>query len=129
MCNESATWRTDVRLKYTGDPGAPRYREWTHREIWDLITLNGTAADPRKVPLIVEDLDTVADYVAEGAQYRPEYPDLFRQWGQLIEDEEDERAIVDRDAEMALLASEFDNVDDMNAPYAESASDGEPGGL
>lgn len=48
-----ADWRTDVRIQETGDPTDPVYREWTHKEIWDLITLNGRNADPRDVRLFV----------------------------------------------------------------------------
>lgn len=50
-----ADWRTDVRCQQTGDPTDPTYREWTHQEIWDLITANGQNADPREVALWVRD--------------------------------------------------------------------------
>lgn len=55
-----ADWRTDVRCQDTGDPTAPTYREWTHKEIWDLITLNGVNADPRDVHVWVRDPDEIA---------------------------------------------------------------------
>lgn len=51
----AADWRSDVRIKDTGDPTAPEYREWTHKEIWDLITMGGKAADPRIVQVEVRD--------------------------------------------------------------------------
>ncbi len=51
----AADWRSDVRCRDTGDPTDPVYREWTHKEIWDLITLGGKAADPRVVRVTVED--------------------------------------------------------------------------
>ena len=34
----AADWRTDVRIKDTGDPTQAVYREWTLKEIWDMIT-------------------------------------------------------------------------------------------
>lgn len=55
-----ADWRTDVRCQQTGDPTDPTYREWTHKEIWDLITLNGQNADPREVALWVRDPEEIA---------------------------------------------------------------------
>ena len=49
-----ADWRTDLRIKTTSNPLDPVYREWNHREIWDLITLDGNGADPRDVPFKIE---------------------------------------------------------------------------
>lgn len=51
----SADWRSDVRCRDPGNPTSMGYREWTHQEIWDLITLGGKAADPRAVRVSVED--------------------------------------------------------------------------
>ena len=48
-----ADWRTDVRCQGTGNPTDPDYREWTHKEVWDLITMGGINADPRDVALFV----------------------------------------------------------------------------
>ena len=58
--SHGSDWRTDTRIKDTGDPTAPLYREWTHTEIWDLITLNGRNADPRDVAVWVLNPKAVA---------------------------------------------------------------------
>ena len=49
-----ADWRTDTRCGATGNPTDPVYREWTHKEVWDLITNSGANADPRDVRLRVD---------------------------------------------------------------------------
>lgn len=56
----SADWRSDVRCETTGDPTDPEYREWTKKEIWDLITNRGLNADPRDVHVWVRSPDEVA---------------------------------------------------------------------
>lgn len=58
-------WRTDVRIEGTSDPTQPHYREWTHREIWDLITQGGRAADPRHVLHRVASPTERADFVEQ----------------------------------------------------------------
>ena len=45
----SVTADNDIRLKARGEPA----KEWTDDEIWDFITLNGTAVDPRRVKGLV----------------------------------------------------------------------------
>ena len=47
-----------------------------------------------------------ADYQIEDAKYQPEHIDWLESMGMVIP-EEDEALIVDRDSEVALLASEF----------------------
>ena len=56
----ASDWRTDVRCQWTGDPTGPTYREWSHEEIWDLITANGRNADPRDVGLWVLNPNAIA---------------------------------------------------------------------
>jgi hypothetical protein len=53
-----------VRCADTGNPTDPQYREWTQREIWDLITQGGRNADPRDVELWVRNPREIA---GEGA--------------------------------------------------------------
>ena len=45
----SVTADNDIRLKARGEPA----KEWTDEEIWDFITLNGAAVDPRRVKGLV----------------------------------------------------------------------------
>ena len=45
----SVTADNDIRLKPRGEPA----KEWTDEEIWDFITLNGAAVDPRLVKGLV----------------------------------------------------------------------------
>lgn len=40
----------DVRLQMPWDEQQP---DWSHEEIWNLITLDGTAASPENIPLTV----------------------------------------------------------------------------
>ncbi|KAI3438212.1 hypothetical protein D9Q98_000649 [Chlorella vulgaris] len=118
-----ADWRGDVRCQSTGDPTAPVYREWTQREIWDLITLNGRNADPRDVALTVENPEAISDWLADGGEYRMSPEEYFESRGQLIQ-EEDLATIVDKDAEVALLASEFSDFDEELASSADFEADG-----
>lgn len=48
----SWNWRNNKDLQLDGYD----LKDWTHREVWDLITMDGDAADPRDVPVIVESL-------------------------------------------------------------------------
>ena len=45
----SVTADNDIRLKPRGEPA----KEWTDDAIWDFITLNGAAVDPRLVKGLV----------------------------------------------------------------------------
>lgn len=121
----ASDWRTDVRITDTGDPTKPTYREWTLREIWDMITLGGKSIDPRDVPHRISELGSRTDFVAEGFVQQMDIPEWLAAEGRLIEDDEDE--VVDRDAELALLASEFSDFDDFGAvgdPLSDSLDDG-----
>lgn len=130
-----ADWRTDVRCQQTGDPTDPTYREWTHQEIWDLITANGQNADPREVALWVRDPLEVADAPAQGGKYTMDPEEYFESVGALIR--EDELAAIassaggaDGEADGAsLLAAEFSDFDDglgdFDADYAAGGSGGD----
>lgn len=108
-----ADWRTDVRCQGTGNPTDPDYREWTHKEVWDLITMGGINADPRDVALFVRNPLEIADAPAQGAEYRMDPEEYFESVGRLIhEDDLAAIAAADKDAEVALLASEFSDFDD-----------------
>ena len=109
----ASDWRNDIRIKDTGDPTQPNYREWTLKEIWDLITLDGASVDPRVLPFKIESPTARTDFVADGFYQHPEIPEFLAMQGKLIE-EEDEADVVDPDAE-ALLASEFSDFEDFAA--------------
>jgi len=118
----ASDWRNDVRIKDTGDPTQPNYREWSLREIWDLITLGGAAVDPRTLAFRVESPTARTDFVAEGFYQHPEVPEFLAMQGRLIE-EDNEAEVVDADAE-ALLASEFSDLDDFpNDPLVDASTD------
>lgn len=149
-------WRTDLRIQEagTGDPTDPHYREWTHKEIWDLITLSGRNADPRDVSMFVRNPLEIADAPSQGGSYAMDPEEYFESRGQLIM-EDDVAAITgsagtgasaagaasgatggaagDKDsAEVSLLAAEFSDFDeelaggDFDADYA--AGGGAAGG-
>ena len=106
----SADWRTDVRIQDSQDPGATEYREWSMREIWELITQNGEAADPRDVPFKVRKPGSRTDFVAEGFVQHPDIPQWLAAQGKLMS-EDDQNQVVDEEAEGALLTSEFSDFD------------------
>lgn len=108
----ASDWRNDVRITDTGNPKDPEYREWTLREIWDMINLSGVSLDPRDVPFKATQPGSTADCVAEGFIQEPEIPEWLAQQGRIIE-EDDENDIIDRDAE-ALLGSEFSDFEDFS---------------
>lgn len=108
----ASDWRNDTRITMTGDPTQPYYREWTMKEIWDLITLNGKSVDPRNVPHKVEQPGSEVDFVAEGFVQHPSVPDWLDSQGKILR-EEDEDVVVDRDAEAALFNSEFSDFEDF----------------
>jgi hypothetical protein len=114
-----ADWRSDRRVRDTGDPTAPAYREWSLAEIWDLVLLGGAATDPREVPRRVTAPGARTDFIAEGYRVKAPIHEWLAAQGRLIE-EGDEAAVADADAEAALLASEFSDFDDW-------ASKGEAG--
>ncbi|GAB4818817.1 hypothetical protein N2152v2_005863 [Parachlorella kessleri] len=113
----AADWRSDVRIRDTGDPTAPTYREWSHKEIWDLITLGGKAVDPRLVKITVQDPLAPSDAVAEGAKYVPEAEEWLEEHGMLLRPE-DEEEVADKQQEEAMLASEFTDFDEEYLPSA-----------
>lgn len=100
-------WRHDVRCGYTGDIKDPEYKTWTHRQVWDLITLDGRAADPRDVEVDVEDPLGTADMRAVGAHYVPDALEWLEEQGKLLEEDEDPAPSPEDAAESALLASHF----------------------
>ncbi|KAL6781366.1 hypothetical protein ACKKBG_A10850 [Auxenochlorella protothecoides x Auxenochlorella symbiontica] len=105
-------WRHDVRCGYTGDIKDPEYKTWTHRQVWDLITLDGRAADPRDVEVDVEDPLGTADMRAVGAHYVPDALEWLEEQGKLLEEDEDPAPSPEDAAESALLASHFSDFDD-----------------
>jgi hypothetical protein len=111
--SEASDWRNDVRCQSTGNPADPTYREWTHKEIWDMITLRGNAVDPRQVIHRVEDPTAATDVVADGYRYKADFADWLADQGRIIQDADIDE-VVDRDAEVALLASEFSDFDDFS---------------
>lgn len=121
----ASDWRTDVRITDTGNPYHPKYREWTLEEIWDLITLGGKVVDPRHVPHEVLQLGARVDFVAEGFVQEPEIPEWLDQQGKLLK-EEDEADVLDKEAEEALLASEFSDFENFGSTDSYSDSIDEP---
>lgn len=121
----ASDWRTDVRITETGNLYHPEYREWTLEEIWDLITLGGKIVDPRQVPHEVSQLDARVDFVAEGFVQEPEIPEWLDQQGKLLK-EEDEGDVLDKEAEEALLASEFSDFENFGSTDSYSDSIDEP---
>jgi hypothetical protein len=97
----SADWRTDIRCNNTGDPTQPDYREWTNKEIWNLITTDGLHADPRDVEFLVRNPAGRADWVEEGVDYIPEIDEYLKNKGLMIEEDEED-AIVDQAGENML---------------------------
>jgi hypothetical protein len=106
----ASDWRTDVRIQESGDPAEVNYREWSMREIWDLITQNGEAADPRDIPFEVRKPGSRTDFVAEGYMHQPSIPQWLEAQGKLMK-EEDADDVADDEAEGALLTSEFSDFD------------------
>lgn len=106
----AADWRTDVRIKESLDPAEVDYREWSMKEIWDLITQNGEAADPRDIPFVIKKPGSRTNFVAEGYVHHPGIPQWLDEQGKLMKEEEAEK-ISDEEAEGALLTSEFSDFD------------------
>jgi len=92
------------------DPAEVDYREWTMKEIWNLITQNGEAADPRDIPFVVRKPGSRTNFVAEGYVHHPDIPEWLEAQGKLIR-EQDVEDVVDDEAEAALLTSEFSDFD------------------
>lgn len=86
--SRGAEWQSDVRCGSTGDPNDPAYREFTHREIWDVITQRGEAADPRDVVVEVEDPHATPDMRELGAAWRPSTLEWLRGQGMLTGSDE-----------------------------------------
>lgn len=105
----AADWRTDARIQDCTDPAGIDYREWTMKEIWDLITQNGEAADPRDVPFKARKPGSLSDLVGEGFVQHPNAPDWLEAQGRLLSESEETK--VDEDVEGALLTSEFSDFD------------------
>ncbi|KAI7844165.1 hypothetical protein COHA_002300 [Chlorella ohadii] len=113
--SHGSDWRSDTRIQDTGDPTAPHYREWTHTQIWDLITLNGRNADPRDVAVWTLNPKALADAPAQDSGYQMDPEEYFASQGRLIS-EEDLQAIADSagggaDADAILLSPDFDDFD------------------
>jgi len=106
----ASDWRTDVRIQESKDPAEIDYREWSMREIWDLITQNGEAADPRDIPFVIQKPGSRTNFVAEGYVHHPGIPQWLDEQGKLMK-EEDVEKITDDEAEGALLTSEFSDFD------------------
>jgi hypothetical protein len=112
----AADWRTDVRIQHSLDPAEVDYREWSMKEMWDLITQNGLAADPRDIPFQVRKPGSRTDFVKEGYAYHPSIPEWLDMQGKLMKDDDvgagrpgkGDGAGLD---EAALLASEFSDFD------------------
>jgi hypothetical protein len=112
----ASDWRTDVRISESLDPAEVDYREWTMKEMWDLITQNGQAADPRDVPFQVRKPGSRTNFVEEGYSYNPSIPEWLDMQGKLMkEDDTGSGGSGKRDGhgidEAALLASEFSDFD------------------
>lgn len=106
----ASDWRTDLRIQESLDPAEVDYREWTMKEIWDLITQNGEAADPRDIPFEVRKPGSRTNFVTEGYVHHPDIPEWLEAQGKLMH-EQDAKDIVDDEAEAALLTSEFSDFD------------------
>lgn len=106
----ASDWRTDVRIQESLDPAEIQYREWSMKEIWDLITQNGEAADPRDIPFNVRKPGSRTNFVAEGYVHHPGIPQWLDEQGKLMK-EEDAESISDEEGDGALLTSEFSDFD------------------
>ena len=104
----ASDWRTDERIKGSLDPAEVDYREWSMKEIWDLITMNGQAADPRDIPFQVRKPGSRTNFVAEGYTHNPTIPEWLDMQGKLMKEDED---VKGRDGDEAILASEFSDFD------------------
>jgi len=110
----ASDWRTDVRIKDTGDPTQPDYREWTLSEIWDLITQGGKAVDPRDVPHSIIEPNARTDFVAEGFVQQLDIPEWLAAQGKII-DEDDVDQIVDFEGDIVGWSkSEMFELDGFN---------------
>ena len=105
----ASDWRTDERIKSSMDPAEVDYKEWSMKEIWDLITMNGQAADPRDVPFEVRKPGSRTDFVADGYAHHPTIPEWLDMQGKLMKEDEE---VKGRDGvDEAILASEFSDFD------------------
>lgn len=106
----ASDWRTDVRIRESMDPAEIDYREWSMKDMWDLITQNGEAADPRDIPFVIQKPGSRTNFVTEGYVHHPGIPQWLDEQGKLMK-EEDVEKITDEEAEGALLTSEFSDFD------------------
>ena len=104
------------------DPAEVAYKEWSMKEIWDLITMNGQAADPRDVPFQVRKPGSRTNFVAEGYAHHPTIPEWLDMQGKLMRDDEEVKAL---DADEAILASEFSDFDSEAFEFGGSSSNGD----
>jgi hypothetical protein len=118
----ASDWRTDVRISESLDPAEVAYKEWSMKEIWDLITMNGQAADPRDVPFQVRKPGSRTNFVAEGYAHHPTIPEWLDMQGKLMRDDEEVKAL---DADEAILASEFSDFDSEAFEFGGSSSNGD----
>jgi len=106
----ASDWRTDERIKGSMDPAEVDYKEWSMKEIWDLITMNGQAADPRDVPFEVRKPGSRTNFVADGYAHHPTIPEWLDMQGKLMK-EDDEEVKGREGVDEAILASEFSDFD------------------
>ena len=110
-----ADWRQDKRILDTGNPVTPEYpRVDAARDLGhDCHGRHGHRPAARagaRAPAGV-----AHRFRGGGYTDQPEIPDWLAQQGRMIEDADIEE-IADRDAEVALLASEFSDFEDFAAP-------------
>lgn len=80
-----------------------QYTTWSEEDIWNLITQNGIAVDPRELGddmYVEEDPLAPADYPIP---YQDEIEDFLRKEGRLVDRDPD----VDLNREITLLSKDF----------------------
>lgn len=116
---------SDVRLK-----NGPNYEEmfgkkWTEEEIWNLITMDGEAADIRKIGdrvLTTLDPEALFDYPGTfGYEYVLETEEFLVKTGHWMRP-----GSISTDAELTLLSSDFKDLDALNALSGMSRGPGAP---
>lgn len=95
--------KTDVRLQV---PWEEPQRDWTNEEIWNFITLDGVAADPRSITLEVADPMGKADLMDTGGRYTESTEEFLARKGHLLEREPTQDDLADLG--ITQLAGEFE---------------------